>query len=178
MIESLSPSARRAVAVGIAVLVGLTVLSSIVLPLITFLSAKLAALESARFGLARMEALAEQPVTPRGALVPKQLYIEAKDEPAALAALTAALSSAASAEGLQLQVQPILGGRPRDGIARAAVIASGDEPSMLRFINSVERGKPAARFGDWTLAPASQTSQSSGALVFRATVLAAWGEVR
>lgn len=177
MIASFSPFTRRTLAIGLALLAVLLGVNLVVVPLTSWISSQIAALDDARFALARIEAVAARPLPPRGTPVPRRLYLDVADEAAATAGLAAVLSSAGAAEGLQVQTQSASDGRSDDHIVQASLVATGSEAAVLRLINALERGRPAVRLREWTLeAPPAANGAAPGTVSFRGTAIAVWGK--
>ena len=168
MMAQFSPFTRRVVAIGILVLGLFALVNLLIVPIYGLTSGSLSDLEDARFQRARLEAIAARPPLPRSDPVPASLYLTAPDRQRAVDALIAAIGGSASRYEIQLDnVAP----QPADPARPKAIAltfnARGEQDKMLAWINELEIGPPAIRFGEWSLG--QDSGEASGAPQLAAT---------
>ena len=195
MMAQFSPFTRRVVAIGILVLGLFALINLLIVPLYGLTSGSLSGLDDARFQRARLEAIAARPPLPRADPVPANLYLTAPDRQRAVDALIAAVGGAAARYEIQLDgVAPLPADPARPKAIGLTFSGRGDQERILAWINELEIGPPAIRFGEWTLthdsgeaagsAPPPPEGVNPGAVVapapgttrlaFNATAAAVW----
>jgi type II secretory pathway component PulM len=154
MIETMSPPARRIIALCILILLALFAAVGIVAPLARALSETSERLGEARFQLARLEALAQRPVPNPGRKLPSGLFLRAANPTLASSAFDALLNASAGRNGIAITGVNITPDGPSGKRLQASFSASGPEVNVIRFIQELEQGQPLVRFRTWRLAPA------------------------
>ena len=168
MMAQFSPFTRRVVAIGILILALFALINLLIVPIYGLTAGSLSDLEDSRFQRARLEAIAARPPLPRSDPVPPSLYLTAPDRQRAVDALIAAVGGSASRYEIQLDS---VGPQPADPARPKAIAltftARGEQDRMLAWINELEVGPPAIRFGEWSLAQdlgdGSSTPPAAGA---------------
>jgi hypothetical protein len=152
MMAQFSPFTRRVVAVGILVLGLFAMVNLLIVPLYGLTSGSLSDLEDARFQRARLEAIASRPPLPRADPVSPSLYLTAPDRQRAVDALISAVGGAAARYEIQLDnVAPLPADPSRPKAIALTFSARGEQDRILAWINELEVGPPAIRFGEWSL---------------------------
>ena len=152
MMAQFSPFTRRVVAIGILVLGLFALVNLLIVPLYGLAAGSLSELEDSRFQRARLEAIAARPPLPRSDPVPASLYLTAPDRQRAVDAMIAAIGGSASRYEIQLDnVAPIPADPARPKAIALSFSARGEQDKILAWINELEVGPPAIRFGEWAL---------------------------
>jgi hypothetical protein len=200
MMAQFSPFTRRVVAIGILVLGLFALVNLLIVPLYGLTAGSLSGLEDARFQRARLEAIAARPPLPRSDPVPSTLYLTAPDRQRAVDTLISAIGGSAARYEIQLDnVAPLPADPARPKAIALSFSGRGEQDRMLAWINELEIGPPAIRFGEWSLGqdagegegaaplaasppppeganPGGATAPAAGAtrLAFTATAAAVW----
>lgn len=152
MMAQFSPFTRRVVAIGILVLGLFALVNLLIVPLYGLTAGSLSELEDSRFQRARLEAIAARPPLPRSDPVPPSLYLTAPDRQRAVDAMIAAIGGSASRYEIHLDnVAPLPPDPARPKAIALSFSARGEQDKILAWINELEVGPPAIRFGEWTL---------------------------
>ena len=162
MMAQFSPFTRRVVAIGILVLGLFALVNLLIVPLYGLAAGSLEGLEDARFQRARLEAIAARPPLPRSDPVPSTLYLTAPDRQRAVDALIAAIGGSAARYEVQLDnVAPLPADLSRPRAIALSFSARGEQDNVLAWLNELEIGPPAIRFGEWSLG--QDSSEGAGA---------------
>ena len=171
MIENFSPITRRILAVGLLVLALLVGLRLVALAAAGVGSA-LERLQDSRFALARVEAVRARPLPLQAKpLPPDQFYGAASHEAAAAAGVTR-LRSVAGENGVTLDsLTPVPVDPANPQLVRLSFAARAAEPSLLAFLQALERDDPPMRLHGWSIARAAPDTPE---LALQGSAVMAW----
>lgn len=160
--ELLSPLAQRFVALGLALLTLLGVLSLIVVPFVDATHAVLDRLAMTRMALARAQAIAAAPAPPTITPFPRAAAIVAPSALAAREQLAGYVTERAAASALQVSVRDI----PETQIKAPAPVeiqlsVTGPRDALLTWMSRLETGTPAIRFVHYQLSDAGVPAGSA-----------------
>lgn len=160
--ELLSPLARRFVALGLALLALLGVLSLIVGPLVDATHAALDRLAMTRMALARARAIAAAPASPAIASFPRAAAIVARSAVAAREQLAGYVTAQAAASALQITLHDL----PKAQVKAPAPIEiqltiTGPRDALLTWMSKLETGTPAIRFVHYQLSSDGMPADSA-----------------
>jgi len=172
MIDQLSPFTRRLLALTILGLLMLGALNLLLLPVSGLIRSSLDDLADIRFERARLESIEARPDPVAGDAVPQDLYMHAASAKAAAAQLSSLITQTAQTAGVTVeQITEVLPDPATPRLVAAHLRVTGAEPSMMRFLNAVEGGKPLVRFVQWKL---SAPQEPAGSMQLDAHAAAAW----
>lgn len=178
MIENFSPLSRRIVAVGLLILLVLLSINLVIVPVVGRLFDTLDELENSRMALARLQAIRQRPIPPKGKAVPSELYLIAGDHQAAGDLLAARLATVADQQAVEISGLSLMGPMgAEDRAIRLSASVTGDQEKLLAFINAIEQGPPAVRFENWSLKSGGEVPAVAAApvkLEFRGVAAVAW----
>lgn len=137
------------------------------------LEGPVATLRDVQVERARTAAIVQAPKATLPDLLPRQDRLVSRNEAAAAAQMQAMLVRIAGAEGLlveRMSTEPAAPGHS----TRIRMSVSGNEAAVLRFVGTVEGGRPLIRFVSWRLEPAG----TARALRFAGLAAAHWSPAR
>lgn len=177
---NLSPLAQRLVAIGLLILLVVSVISFVIIPYCQLTAAALATLADTRFELARLEAVNLQVPMAPSSRVPPSAFLVARDPAHAVAALTGLISTTAARSSVQVAIgasalSPSSPDTQTVPLVVVAVEASGSEAAMLRFVADLEAGPPQVFATGWRI---ERSDATPSVLKFKATIAAAWAPAK
>jgi len=149
--DALSPFTRRIVALGVLVLVLVTVANLLILPLFATLRSNLGRLGDVRFERAQTEAMADRPPPPPASPLRPGLFVVAASPAEATLRLTDAVRAKASAARVVVGTIAPAGAAGRPGVVAVDISVAGSERDVLAFLNGVEGDRLLMRLVRWRL---------------------------
>lgn len=151
MIEQFSPSSRRLIAVGLAVLVMLLLVTFVIQPIVSFCVQAVSDLRDARYRRDRLEVIVARPLPPEVSPPSPDLMLTPGNPSAVLEAIVAGAAATRSVTLQNASAQVAAGGAVIETLQ-----AQAPELAMMRFINDLERGRPIIRFTRLRLTAAAE----------------------
>lgn len=151
MLGQFSPGMRKFLAIAVLIL-GLFLIWTLLLsPVIAQMEASLTKLQDARFQRIRLERIDARAIPQKAQPITAGILVTAKTREEATTQIGAYLNNLAVQNGLQ-----VANITPRPGTGGSKLIAfdfalTGEEISVMRFINNLERGSPAMRLRSWRI---------------------------
>ena len=147
MLAGFSPSAQRAIALLLLILMIVGAWSALVVPLATSINEQVEQLQNLRDRVAKLEAATVEPAPRLGPPVPSDLILRVAKLEQAQAYVAQQLDQAAASENIQITAkQPVLAG---PAVARLQFTAQGRETDLLNFMAKLEQARPPIRLPAW-----------------------------
>lgn len=152
ILERLSPTAHRLLAVGIAVALLLGAINLILIPIASAVRSSLSDMEDARFRLSRLEAILQRPAPAAGEPIPPSLYIRAATKRQATEQMAETIKQAAHRNQIEVETLSVASpGKGRERIIDVPLAVRGPQERLIPFITEIERGQPQMRWSGWAL---------------------------